>query len=229
MNSNSVAAKTSRLKARRGPPVRRDPESTQVKILEAATEEFTRFGYDGARIERISRRAGTNDRSLYYHFGSKQDLFRIVLERVYLDLAVAERALNLETLDPREAIKQLISFTWHYYLEHPEMISLLNTENLYRGVHIKRSALATTFSTTQVEIIRNILDAGVSAGVFRRGVDPIHIFLTISALGYFYLSNRYTLSTYIGNDLLDKERRAAWLTHITNVVLDYLAAAPAVP
>src|SRR5262249_25376571 len=69
---------------------RRNGESTQTKILNAATDEFARWGYGGARIERISHRAGTNDRSLYYYFGSKKGLFRVVLERVYLQIAQAE-------------------------------------------------------------------------------------------------------------------------------------------
>lgn len=205
--------------------VRRDPEATQNKILDAATEEFARHGFDGARIERISTRAGTNDRSLYYYFGSKQNLFRVVIERVYLRMARAERELNLEGLDPRDAMKALIAFTWHFYLDHPEMIALLNTENLHRGVHLKRSSLARTFSNTQVEMIKTVLDAGVAAGVFRPDVDAIEIFLTTSALGYFYLSNRYTLSNYVGVELLERARLDRWLEHITTVVLDHLTAA----
>jgi AcrR family transcriptional regulator len=215
-------------KSRRAPPkrvvVKRDPEATQNKILDAATEEFARHGFDGARIERISKRAGTNDRSLYYYFSSKQNLFRVVIERVYLRMARAERELNLDGLDPREAMTALIAFTWTYYLEHPEMITLLNTENLHRGAHIKRSPLARTFANTQVEIIKNVLDAGVASGVFRPDVDAIETFLTTSALGYFYLSNRYTLSNYVGVELLDPARRARWLDHITTVVLDHLTA-----
>lgn len=233
----AASAKNRRPAARRAavrrdaPPraaVRRDPEATQNKILDAATEEFARHGFDGARIERISTRAGTNDRSLYYYFGSKQNLFRVVIERVYLRMARAERELNLEGLDPRDAMKALIAFTWTYYLDHPEMITLLNTENLHRGVHLKRSSLARTFSNTQVEIIRNVLEAGVAAGVFRPDVDAIEIFLTTSALGYFYLSNRYTLSNYVGVELLERARLDRWLDHITTVVLDHLTAkAPA--
>jgi len=224
MNRATAPPVRKRPAAGRRPAGRRDPEATQHRILEAATEEFARFGYDGARIERIGRRAGTNDRSLYYYFDSKKTLFQVVLERVYLHLARAEQALNLEALEPREAMKKLIAFTWNYYLEHPEMITLLNTENLHRGIHIKRSSLDTTFSNTQVEMIKSVLEAGIKTGVFRADADPVRMFLTISALGYFYLSNRYTLSNYVGIDLLDKNRRAQWLKHITRVVLDHLTA-----
>ena len=207
-----------------GAPAKTERNSgrTQLKILKAATEEFARWGYGGARIERISRHAGTNDRSLYYYFGSKKELFRVVLERAYLNVAQAEYALNLGTVDPVQAIRYVVEFTWNYYLAHPELLSLLATENQHQGEHIKRSSLATTFSATQVAIVKDILDRGAAAGAFRPGVDPVHMFLTIAALGFFYLANRYTLSTYLGIDLMQKQRRAKWLDHITSIVLTYL-------
>jgi len=191
--------------------------------LNAATDEFARWGYGGARIDRISRRAGTNDRSLYYYFGSKKGLFRAVLERAYLGVAQAEYALNLGHIDPIGAIKHVVEFTWKYYLAHPELLSLLSTENLHRGEHIRRSSLAATFSATQVAILKDILDRGASSGVFRRGVQPVHMWMTISGLCYFYLANRYTLSTYLGFDLMQKQHRTDWLQHVTAIVLDYLA------
>lgn len=216
----------------KGAPKRRATASgrtigeTQLKILNAATDEFARWGYGGARIDRISRRAGTNDRSLYYYFGSKKELFRVVLERAYLGVAQAEYALNLGQIKPVDAIKHVVEFTWNYYLTHPELLSLLGTENLYRGEHIKRSSLATTFSATQVAILQDILDRGASAGVFRTGVRAVHMWLTISALCYFYLANRYTLSTYLGLDLMQKQRRGEWVKQVTAVVLGYLANQP---
>ena len=199
---------------------------TQLKILKAATDEFARWGYGGARIDRIGRRAGTNDQSLYYYFGSKKELFRVVLERAYLGVAQAEYALNLGQIEPIDALKHVVEFTWNYYLTHPELLSLIGTENLYRGEHIKRSSLATTFSATQVAILEDILDRGASAGVFRTGEQPVHMWLTISALCYFYLANRYTLSTYLGFDLMQEQRRGEWVEHVTAVVLGYLTNRP---
>jgi AcrR family transcriptional regulator len=207
---------------RRSATTERNVGKTQLKILKAATSEFARWGYGGARIERISLRAGTNDRSLYYYFGSKKELFRVVLERAYLDVAQAEYALNLGKLEPADAIKHVVKFTWDYYLAHPELLSLLGTENLHRGEHIKRSSLATTFSATQVAILKDILDRGTSSGIFRTGVDPVHMWLTISALSYFYVANRYTLSTYLGLDLMQIRRRTNWLDHMTDTVLTYV-------
>ena len=75
---------------------KRDPERTRSRILEAATDEFTKHGLGGARVDRIAKRAGTNERMLYYYFISKEQLFLTVLENVYINLAEAEKALELD-------------------------------------------------------------------------------------------------------------------------------------
>ena len=87
---------------------------TRQKILEAATHEFARYGLGGARVDRIAARAGANKRMLYYYFGDKEDLFLAVLGR-YAHIRGAERELDLEHSDPREALKRLVEFTWTYY------------------------------------------------------------------------------------------------------------------
>ena len=64
-----------------GRPRLRDPEGTRRRILAAALQEFSAKGIDGARVDAIAERAGTNKRMLYYYFGSKDDLFRAVLRQ----------------------------------------------------------------------------------------------------------------------------------------------------
>ena len=201
----------------------RSSAKTADKILKAATTEFARWGYGGARIERISARAGTNDRSLYYYFASKKKLFRAVLEQAYVRLAEAEVAIQIDQLEPVEGIERLVTFTWEYYIENPELLSLINTENLYRGDHIRQSQLATTVSNTQLKIISKLTERGAQAGIFRANADPVHTFLTIAALSFFYLSNRYTLTTYLGVDLMEKKHRERWLSHMKRVVVQSLS------
>ena len=198
---------------------KRDPEGMQRKILEAATEEFAVYGYGGARVERISGRARTVDRMLYYYFGSKEKLFRTVLEHLYEDLGAAEQQLDLAHLSPVEGMRQLIAFTWNYYYAHPQFISLLNTENQHRGQHVSKSALVTQLSSPLLSILSELLARGAREGVFKPDLDAVEIYITIAALGYFYLSNRYTLSRFLDRDLMAQEHREAWLQHITDTVL----------
>jgi AcrR family transcriptional regulator len=201
---------------------KRDPEGMQRKILDAATDEFANHGYGGARIERISRRARTVDRMLYYYFGSKEKLFRAVLEGAYERIGRAEARLDLASTPPIEAMRELIAFTWEYYCAHPEFIRLLNSENQHRGQHLRRSTRLSQLSFPLLSTLRDLLSRGGRAGEFRSDVDPIQIYITIAALGYFYLSNRYTLSRFLDRDLMTEDNRRTWLAHITDVVMDHI-------
>jgi AcrR family transcriptional regulator len=167
-------------------PVRRkrDPEGMQRKILDAATDEFANHGYGGARIERISRRAHTVDRMLYYYFGSKEKLFRAVLEGAYERLGRAEEQLSLASTAPVEGMRELIAFTWDYYCAHPEFIRLLNSENQHRGQHLKKSTRLSQLSFPLLKTLRDLLDRGGRDGEFRSDVDPVQIYITIAALGF---------------------------------------------
>ncbi|KTT21072.1 TetR/AcrR family transcriptional regulator [Pseudacidovorax intermedius] len=200
----------------------RDADRSQAAILQAAREEFASHGLAGARMDRIAERAELNKRLIYYYFGSKDDLFLAVLERAYADIREAEQALHLDEIEPVEAIRQLVSFTWHYYLAHPEFITLLNSENLHRAEHLKRSDGIQQMNSPLVQLLDGVLERGRRDGVFRAGVDPIQLYISIASLCYFYLSNSHTLSAVFGRDLRAPKAMAQRLSHMTELVLGYL-------
>ena len=198
----------------------RDPARTRSRILDAATVEFARYGLGGARVDRIAERAGANKRMLYYYFGSKEALFLAVLEESYAHIRNAERELDLEHRDPREALKRLVEFTWRYYLEHPEFMTFLNSENLHKGRHVQRSKRVRQLHSPLVETLRAILRRGEREGFFRPGVDPVQLYISIAGEGYFYLSNRYTLSRIFDRDLMAPRALAGRARHITQTILN---------
>jgi AcrR family transcriptional regulator len=159
---------------------------------------------------------------LYYYYGNKDDLFLAVLEASYARIRSAERALHLADLEPRQAMRRLVAFTWNYYLAHPEFLTLLNSENLHRARHVKRSQSIVAMHSPFVAIIKQVLQRGARGGQFRRGVDPVQLYISIAALGYFYLSNRYTLSAIFQQELLAPRHKAERLKHMTGLVLGYL-------
>src|SRR3979411_1781600 len=116
----------------------------RLRILKAAKAEFAAHGLAGARVDRIAANAGANKRMLYYHVGNKEDLYLAVLEGAYEKIRAEERGLDLERRDPREAIARLIDFTWNYFIRNPEFLALLNTDNLARARHRKRSTNGNT-------------------------------------------------------------------------------------
>jgi len=138
----------------------------RLRILEAAKQEFAAHGLAGARVDRIAAEAGANKRMLYYHVGNKEDLYLAVLEGAYEKIRVEERGLDLEHLDPPEAIERLIEFTWNYFIRNPEFLALLNTENLAKAKHLKRSTKVKSMHSPFVEMIRTVVTRGVESGDF---------------------------------------------------------------
>ena len=219
-------AKAARDKTLRDKPMRRavtrDPERTRAAILAAATAEFSAKGLTGARVDAIAKSAGANKRMIYHYFGDKDGLYLAVLEATYEAIRVAEQALHLGDRDPVDGMRELVRFTWAYFLAHPEFLSLLGTENLHKAAHLKRSKRIRELHSPLVGMISGLLERGARERVFRAGVDPVELYVTIAALGFFYLSNRHTLSTIFGRDLSGAKSLASREQHIVDVVLNYL-------
>jgi len=216
-----IAERRPRASPRR-PAALRDPVRTRAAILDAATREFTAHGLTGARIDRIAERSRVNKRMIYHYFGDKEGLYLAVLEKTYAGIRTAEVGLKLEDRDPVDAMRELIGFTWSYFLEHPEFLSLLGTENLHRARYLRKSSRIRELHSPLVGMLSGVLERGAKAGIFRRRVDPVQLYITIAALGFFYLSNRHTLSTIFGRDLGAPENVAERGRHIVDVVLAYL-------
>ena len=190
--------------------------ATRESILRAATKVFAKQGFAGGRIEQISKAAKSYDRMIYYYFGSKEGLFIAVLEEMYRRFNEAEAKLVLDTSQPIEALTAVIRFMWGYYQRNPEFITLLNTENLHRGKHIAKSLRAREFSSPAVDVLGQVLASGVRQKLFRPDTAARDVYLMIAAMGYFYLSNRYTLSAFLGEQM---ETPAA-LTHWEAFLID---------
>ncbi|WP_212987546.1 TetR family transcriptional regulator [Actinoplanes auranticolor] len=67
------------------------PDATETKrrLMQAAVDEFARYGLAGARVDRIAETARANKRSIYMHFGTKEELFDLVVGGSLLELAEA--------------------------------------------------------------------------------------------------------------------------------------------
>jgi AcrR family transcriptional regulator len=203
---------------------RRDPRATRARILRAAAQEFARHGFGGARGDRIARRARSSERMVYYYFGSKEGLFREVLEAAYEALGQAEQALVLDDKPPVDALAHFCRFVWRWYVEHPEFIGVLTAENQQQGRHLRRSARLDALVAPVVRLLGTLLARGEASGDFRPGLDAADLYVSIAGLGYFYLSNRHTLSAVLGRDLAEPRSLESHWRASEEMVLRYVGA-----
>ncbi len=201
----------------------RDPERTSAAILAAAIDEFSEHGFGGARIDAIAARAGVNKRMLYHYFGDKDALYERVLQQIYDGIRGAERRLNLRDRDPEAGIRELALFTWRYFIEHPEFLSLIATENMNRARVLRAAAWAPTVNSPLVGVLSDLLERGAAKGVFRAGLDPVDVYVAMAGVGWMYLSNRYTLSASFNRDLTDPAELERWGTLMADAAIALIA------
>jgi AcrR family transcriptional regulator len=181
---------------------------TRQSILDAARAVFAQKGFSGANVSEIVVRAGTTKPMIYYHFGSKQELFAAVLEEVYAGMRQIEAGLRLEGLPACEAMRRLVEVTFDYHADHPDWIRLISVANIHDGEHVRGSPTIASRNSAVVEILRGLLDRGVAEGTFRAGVDPLHLHMLIASMSFYRVSNRHTWKVIFQRDMTEPEDAA---------------------
>jgi len=178
-----------------------DAQGSRANILEVATREFSEKGLSGARVDEIAERTSTSKRMIYYYFGSKQGLYRAVLERCYAEVREIESALDLDAMAPREALRELVRVTFDYHVAHPEFVRIVMNENIHQGAHISAIANLPARSRSIIRLLQRLINRGVKARAFRSAIAPVDLHMAISALSFYSVSNRYTFGRVFRRDL----------------------------
>jgi AcrR family transcriptional regulator len=199
-----------------------DPEGTRRNILEVATQEFSKNGLSGSRIDEIAALTRTSKRMIYYYFGDKDGLYLAVLEAAYHRIRAIESTLDLEHLEPRAALKALVEFTFDYQNANSDFIRLVMIENIHHGAMVEKSRVIQELNVTVIDAIRSVYERGRKAGVFRKGIDPIDLHWAISALCFFNVSNRATFSKIFKRDMGSAKALAARRGNVVELIERYV-------
>jgi len=183
-------------------PKTRDADATRARILATATEEFSVNGYAGARVDAICKAAQVNPRMIYHYFADKDGLYVAVLEQVLSELRREELKLAVDHVPPLQGMIELYDFIYGHFGRHPELIHLLTGENLLRARFLERSTKTPIVASPLIDLIAELLRRGEREGVFRRGIDPLGLYVKMVALSYFHRSNASTLSIIFRTDVL---------------------------
>lgn len=183
---------------------------------------FAEKGYSGANVNEIVARAGTTKPMIYYHFGSKEGLFAAVLEAVYAGMREIEQSVAFAGLPAVEAMRRLVQATFDYHAAHPDWIRLISDANIHGAKHINRSPTIASRNAGIVEILTDLLARGVAEGVFRKGVDPVHLHLLIASVCFYRVSNRHTWRIIFNRDLAAPDDAAMQREMVVEAALHYL-------
>ena len=200
----------------------RDAAATAERILEAAIAEFAEHGYAGARIDAIAQRADVNMRMLYHYFGSKNALYLRVLEAVFERIRLKEQQLELKSMPPLPAIMRLFEFTYQHFASNPLFIRILINENLMGGRYLSQSVRVSSLSSPLLAAMKEVLRRGESEGVFRSGIDPLQLYVSMVAMSYFHISNAPTLSHLFSTNMSSPRWRSERRRHATEMLAAYL-------
>lgn len=208
------------------PPARRRPrrtaEQTRQQILRAATIEFATHGLAGGRISRIVKKAASNPRMIYQHFGSKSALYVAALESALAELRAEELALDVEHLDPLEGLLQLFDFMNGQFERDGHLVSLLRAENGTKARYMKKSRRIHEMSSPVLAMTERLLSRGVAEGKLAADIDPLRLYVMIAALSQFHLTNAHTLSSMFASDLSDPDWRARRRADARRMLASYL-------
>ncbi|SDH01019.1 TetR family transcriptional regulator [Klenkia brasiliensis] len=208
----------------RTPERTRDADRTRAEILAVATEEFAHSGYAGARVDVIAAKTSTTKRMIYYYFGGKEQLYVAVLEAAYTRIRDLEQQLDVEHLDPVDAVREVAGLTFDHHEAHPDFVRLVSIENIHHGEHIARSSVLSGLANPALDVLGGILERGRAAGRFRDDVDALDVHQVISSYCIFRTANRHTFGALFGRDMLDPARRAHQRALIGDLVVAWLSS-----
>ena len=198
------------------------PEANRARILRAAIDEFASRGFKGASMDAIAAHTHTTRALINYYFGSKEQVYLAVLEQVYGEIREAESQLDLDHLPPADAIRRIVEFTYHYYLEHQGFVRLVVAENQARGRHFRKSRAMRSLNRPIIDTLSRVIARGQAAGVFRADVDPVEVHKAIAALGIFNVANQYTFGAIFQREMGRKGDVARRRGMVTDLILSYL-------
>ncbi|MEO8360036.1 MAG: TetR/AcrR family transcriptional regulator [Vicinamibacteria bacterium] len=160
--------------SQRSAPV--DPPGSKAAILDAATDVFMHEGFSGARVDEIARRARANKAMIYYHFGSKQGLYKATLLKLFGDVLVEIARLKASEAEPLAKLRALYTRIAHHFTDTPALPHIMLRELLAGGKAMDAEAARTL--GVIVDFVSQTVTEGVKAGKFRK-VHPLLLHKTM--------------------------------------------------
>ncbi|MGW7074322.1 TetR family transcriptional regulator [Streptomyces sp. NPDC054866] len=179
-----------------------DTARTRQALLDAAVDEFSEHGFDGARIDRVGKRAGVNKERIYQYFGNKEKLFGHVLEAELDRIATAIPVTVEQAADLGDYAGRL----YDYHRSRPQFIRLLHWEGLRDtgAPALKEPERAATYGSRVEALAQAQRD-----GTLDPDLDPKALFYAVLALGAWWFSVPQAVRMIFGGEQRPETERDA--------------------
>ena len=163
------------------PRPRGRPGKARALLLESAIREFAEKGYEGATTAGIARRAKSTQPLVHHHFGSKEELFRAVLEVLFAELERAVLPEDADLSDPAAGLRRFVLFT----ARRPELARIWLIESAKRGRHA--SYVMDHHIVPLTTKLQPLLSAAVREGALPEGDESMLIYALQGLASYPFL------------------------------------------
>jgi len=188
----------------------------QQRILDAALKEFSVYGLSGARIDNIAKSANINKAMIFYYFNSKENLYQLVVKRVFDQVFPSISDIIQSNPTPEQWIERAVNFYIQIFSKNTDFVRMIGMELIQNPANIT-SAVTKVFKErgeNQVgppQVIKMIEKWAAEDKITEK--DPFHFMLNIislsilSILGKPFIENMFRLDphwTPPGDDFYEK-------------------------
>ena len=191
-----------------------EQQSTRDHILVEATTCFAEQGYDGTSLNDIAAAVGIRRQSLLHHFGSKEQLYSEVFERLLGNWFERLADAISSPVQGLEKVEMVLAAGFDCFADPPEFVTLVRREALDNGAHL---------GIDLAGVLRPMWDRAVNyfqremdAGTFRHYDDPRQLLLTGYGAQLSYFSDAPFLEGLLDVDPYDRDALDARRRHITS-------------
>lgn len=174
-------------------------------------------------MQQIAQIANCNPRLIYHYYENKERLYLAVLRHIYAEIRTLEDALHLDALPPGQALDQLVEFTFDFFESNTAFLSITRSENLLGGRFIAQLPEIQKTSEPLLGKIADVLQRGYTTGVFRDGIDPLQLYVSIVALSAHHINASHTMTATFGEDIASETWRQQRREHVVSIIKSAVA------
>jgi AcrR family transcriptional regulator len=192
---------------------------TVSKILQSAREIFAEFGFEGARIDEIAKRAGVNKAMIYYHFKSKEELYQKILDSFFITDPLIIDQIDKETHSYWEKLTRCIySISNRVEKNKKERCSIIAREMVSHGNMFRM--IRDTYWIPEYKKIKSIIQQGIDVGEFKTPSQPIDliVFTIFSHVIYYRINEVAYMDSEIYQDLYPPDNEKTFLNYLFHLL-----------